>query len=312
MADLPALSTRWLADHHGVITAATLRDHGVSRATRHRLVRAGILRCVAKGVYVITTAPVTLEQRCAVLCAAHPGGFVTGPTAGTLAGLRRMPRTSALHFSMHHGVHVTQDTGIRFRQTTVISAIDRQSRVDGIIFAAWPRLAFDLAADLHQLDHISVVQQLLHEKRVTAEELVAIDRRLGHPTRPGSGVFQRTLHSLDSSPNESHPEVVLADALRRRAVPVEHQTHVVRASNGRSARIDLAVPSINWGIELDIHPEHRTFDGHARDARRRRDLHSVGWQIEVVTELDLDDVEALADELTVLYHARRAAQSSAS
>ena len=150
------------------------------------------------------------------------------------------------------------------------------------------RLAFDLAADLAQLDHASVVQQLLHEKRVTTDELIAIDRRLGHPTRPGSGVFRRTLTSIDSSPNESHPEVVLAEALRRRDIPIEHQTQVVRASNGRTARIDLAVPSIRWGIELDIHPEHRTFDGHARDARRRRDLALVAWQIETVTELDMD------------------------
>ena len=311
MADLPTPSTRWLAEHHGVITAATFRHHGVSRSTRQRLVHAGILRCVAKGVYVITTAPVTLEQRCAVLCAAHPSGFVTGPTAGTLAGLRRMPRTSALHFSTHHGVHVTQDTGIRFRQTTVIRAIDRQVRPDGIIVASWPRLAFDLAADVPQLDHVSVVQQLLHEKRVTAEELVAIDRRLGHPTRPGAGVFRRTLMSLGSAPNESHPEVVLADALRRRNIPIEHQTQVVRASSGRTARIDLAVPSIRWGIELDIHPEHRTFDGHASDAKRRRDLHAVAWQIEVVTELDMGDVEALADELLQNYRVR-SVQSSAS
>jgi hypothetical protein len=311
MADLPPPSTRWLADHHGVITTATLREHGVRRATRRRLVAAGLLRTVAKGVYVITTAPVTLEQRCAILSAVHPGGFVTGPTAGMLAGLRRMPRSSPLHFSMHHGVHIVQDTGIRFRQTTVIWSIDRLTRPDGIIVASWPRLAFDLAADVNQLDHVSVVQQLLHERKVTADELVAIDRRLGHPTRPGSGVFRRTLETLDPSPNESHPEVVLADALRRRDVPVEHQAQVVRASNGRTARVDLAVPNVRWGIELDIHPEHGTFDGRARDARRRRDCHFVGWQIETVTELDMLDVDTLTDELVGLYHARRI-QSSAS
>jgi hypothetical protein len=310
MADLPRLSTRWLAEHHGVIAAARLSEHGVSRATRQRLVDSGTLRRVAKGVYVITTAPVTLEQRCAILSAAHPGGFVTGPTAGMLAGLRRMPRSSPLHFSTHHGVHIVQDTGIHFRQTTVIWAVDRQTRPDGTVVASWPRLAFDLAADLNQLDHISVVQQLLHEHRVTTDELAAIDRRLGHPTRPGSGVFRRTLSSLGSAPNESHPEVVLADALRRRDVPVEHQAQVVRASSGRIARIDLAVPAIRWGIELDIHPEHRTFDGHARDARRRRELHGVAWQIETVTELDMADVEALADELVGLYHARRVRSSA--
>ena len=44
---------------------------------------------------------------------------------------------------------------------------------------------------------------------------------------------------------------------------------------------------------------------------RRRDLHGVAWQIEVVTELDMADVEALADELVETIDSA-AVQSSAS
>ena len=306
MADLPPQTMRWLAAHHGVVTSRTLRDHDVGRSTVIRLVDRGVLCNPAKGVYVLTSSPRTLEQRCSVISAAHPAGFITGPTAGVLSGLRRMPSRSHVHFAVPHGRHLSDDPGVRFRQTTVIWAIDRRTRSDGIIVASWPRLAFDLAANLGALDHLSVVQQLLHEKKVTSEQLVAIDRRLGHPARPGSGVFRRTLESLDGGPpNESHPEVVLSDALRRRAVPVEHQTRLLRASNGRTARVDLSVPDVRWGIELDIHPEHGTSEGLHRDARRRRDFHFIGWQVETVTELDMQDVEALADELARLYHARR-------
>jgi len=39
---------------------------------------------------------------------------------------------------------------------------------------------------------------------------------------------------------------------------------------GRLARIDLAVPDIRWGIEVDLHPEHRSIEGDAGHARRRR------------------------------------------
>jgi hypothetical protein len=62
-----------------------------------------------------------------------------------------------------------------------------------------------------------------------------------------------------------------------------------------------------WGIELDIHPEHRSVDGHHRDARRFRSLHESSWQIEPVTEQDMLCVERLADELTALYHERACA-----
>jgi hypothetical protein len=306
MSELPPASLGWLAAHHGVITTATLRDHEVGRSTIVRLIGSGVLCRKAKGVFVVATSPATLEQRCAVLCAAHPGGFVTGPTAGMLGGLRRMPRPSALHYSVPHGINLPALAGVSWRQTTVIWTSDRTTREDGITMASWPRLAFDLAADLRPLDHLSVVNQLIDERLVTAEELGAIDRRLGHPARPGSGRFRRTLESLSGAPaNQSHPEVVLADALRRRDVPVEAQSRVIRASNGRAFHVDLAVPTARWGVELDIHPEHRTFEGHAADAARRRDMHRLAWQVETVSEHDMRDVERLADDLADLYARRR-------
>src|SRR3954447_4736361 len=102
MSELPTASLTWLASHHGVITTAALRDHEVGRSTIVRLLDAGVLVRMAKGVFVVASAPSTLEQRCAVLSAAHPSGFVTGPTAGVLAGLRRMPRTAAIHVAVRH------------------------------------------------------------------------------------------------------------------------------------------------------------------------------------------------------------------
>jgi hypothetical protein len=298
-------AVQWLRDHHDVITSRALDDTGVGRSTTRRLVRRGVLRPHQKGVFVAGSSRSTLEQRCVVLCAAHPTGFVTGPTAGMLLGLRRMPRSAVIHFSVRHGIHLPEVIGVRFRQTTALSRIDRVHRDHGIVTASWVRLAFDLAADLPPLDHLSVLQQLMHEVKVSVEELVAIDRRLGHPARPGSGLFRRNLERVGASPpNESHPEVVLAEALRGRGIPIENQTRLVRASNGRTARVDLAVPAVRWGIEVDIHPEHRTVDGQASDARRTRDLHALEWQIEPVTEADMIDVEKLADELVRLYHAR--------
>jgi len=306
MSDLTPAAQRWLARHHGVITTAVLRSCGVPRSTIERLNCAGVLRSVRRGLFVISTAPNTLEQRCGILCAAHPGGFVTGPTAGVLAELRRMPRTTSLHFAVPHGQHHHHlAAGVHFRQTTALHPSHRVVRSDGIVVARWARLAFDLAADLSALDHLSVLQQLLHERKVTREELVAIDRQLGHPARPGSGRFRRSIERLDgSAPNESHDEVRLAEALRARGIPIESQSRVVRASNGRTARVDLAVPAVRWGIELDIHPEHRTFEGQANGARRVRDLHLLEWQVEPVTEDDMTDVSAVADQLAELYRAR--------
>ena len=220
MSELTATAFRWLADHHGVITTSVLRDCNVGRTTQQRLVDAGVLRTVHKGVFVVASTPATLEQRVAGLCAAHPKGFATGPTAGALLGLRRMPRTAAIHFSIRHGARVDPLPGVLFRQTTALRDIDRRDLGDGIVVASWARLAFDLAADLPELDLASVLHQLLHERRVTVAELAAIEQRLGHPARRGSGRFRRAVERLDgTAPHESDPEVRDADGLRARGGP---------------------------------------------------------------------------------------------
>ena len=305
MSDLTPAAQRWLAEHHGVITTSQLRGADVGRKTQLRLLDRGVLVNVHKGVFIVSSAPRTLHQRCAALCAAHPAGFVTGPTAGSFLGLRRMPANSSIHFSIRHGAKVSPERGVRFRQTTVLRAFDRHVRADGITIASGARLAFDLAANLRALDHLSVLNQLLHERRTDLDELARMGRRLAHPARRGSTTFMRNLTQLGAVPLESHPEVILAAALRRRNIPIEHQSILANLPDGRTARIDLAVPAIRWGIELDIHPEHLTVDRNAGDARRNRQVHMVGWQIEPVTAADMSNVEHLADELATLYHLRR-------
>ena len=305
MNDLSPAATRWLADHHGVISAARLRACGVGRSTTLRLVRRGVLTAAHKGVFVLAATNPTLQQRCVVLSLAHPSGFVSGPTAGSLLDLRRMPRTSALHFAVRHGLHLPAEHGVCFRQSTKLPSSHRAVGDDGIAIAKPARLSFDLAADLQPLDHLSVVQQLLHTNRVTVYELIAMGDLLCHPARDGSHLFRETLHRLGADgPAQSHPEVVLAEALRARGVPVERQARVLRAAGGSAVHVDLAVPDVKWGVDLDIHPEHRAFEGHAGDTRRYRGLHLVDWQVEPVSEADMADVESLAAELCSLYHAR--------
>jgi len=305
MRDLTPNATAWLAGHHGVITSSTMRLCGVGRSTTERLIRAGVLSNPLKGVYVLAAVPLTLHSRCAILCAAHPTGFVTGSTAGALLPLRRMPRASGIHFAVRHGVNLPNEPGVVWRQTTALPKSHVEHRGDGINVAKPKRLAFDLAWELPAMDHLSVLHQLIQEKRVTVEELVAIGEELCHPARRGSGRFQESLERLGSgAPAGSHPEVLIGEALHDRGVPIERQSRVVRIG-GRLARVDLAVPDVRWGVELDIHPEHRTLEGHGGDTRRYRDLHRAEWQIEPVSEADMRNVHALADELTELYQLRR-------
>jgi hypothetical protein len=304
-AGLSPAAARWLRDHHDVAVTCELHRLGLHRKAIDRLCRLGVLRRVSRGVYAQTSARQTLEHRCRTLCCLYPSGFVTGTTAAMLSDLRRQPRVAALQYCVPHGIHLDPMPGVDFRQSTKVAAFDRVVRRDGIVIAAPSRIAFDTARDLRAIDHRSVVHQLLDRKMVTPDELIATGARLCHPARRGSMTFRASLLEL-GEPQDSHPEVLLLDALVRRGLPVEAQVEVPQP-DGVTRHLDIAVPAARWGVELDIHPEHRSVDGHHHDACRRRSLHIAGWQVEPVSELDMVDsaaIERLADELNALLRER--------
>jgi very-short-patch-repair endonuclease len=308
MPDLTPAAMDVFRRHHGHATGEMLSRAGVGRSRRRRLLEAAVLEVVLGRVYRIRSAPTTVESMCAALSLAYPSGFITGPTAGRLLGLRRMGRADLVHFSVRHGSNIGPLPGVQLRQTTVIEPDHVQTRADGIRVASPARLAFDLAADLTEIDHASVVEQLLHDRRCSLNALTRVGRRLAHPARPGSMLFLSTLaNRVSGGPLESHPEVVLAQALRSRGIPVIAQVDRLVLPNGSRIRIDLAVPELRWGIEIDAHGDHFLLEGGTKDRRRDRQCHLIGWQVERVTPLDLTDIDGLCDELAALYEARRRA-----
>ena len=88
-AGRPALARRPPRRDHRGGAARRRRRSRHDQSPRRRRRRSG---AASKGVFVVASAPRTVEQRCAVLCAAHPAGFVTGPTAGSA---RRPPPDAA-------------------------------------------------------------------------------------------------------------------------------------------------------------------------------------------------------------------------
>jgi hypothetical protein len=306
MIDLTPKAFAVLRRQHGHASVRQLTEAGVSRNSRRRLVEGGELVSVSRCVLRISSAPLTFESRCVALCLAHPSAFITGPSGGRLLRVRRMPAPEPIQICVPHGVHLF-DRGIVVHQSRKIIELDVVRLSSGIVVASGSRLAFDLARDLSPIDHASVVEQLIQRKMCTMASLGATARRLCHPMRPGSEQFVRTLIARGDRPAaESHPEVLLAAALRGRGVPVQPQFRDLDLPNGSQVRIDLAVPAARWGIEIDVHPDHLLLDGTTRDKRRDRQCHLIGWQIERVTEIDLLDLDGLVDELVELYKLRLA------
>lgn len=306
MTDLTPAALHVLRPQHGTATTAQLRASGLSDHALRRLIAVGVLVKEYKYVLRLAGEPRTLAQRCAALTLAHPSAHVTGPTAGKLLGLRRIPTNTPITLAAAHPLHI-EHTGVLLRRTTKLAPSDVQQRPDGIRIASPTRLAFDLAGWLGAHDHRSVVEQLIYEGLTDDDRLTAIGLRLVHPRRRGSRRFEETMASRSGTALESDPEVRLADALRARGVPLDPDHRWLDLPSGRRARLDLAVAEIRWGVEIDVHPHHLGVTGTTSDKARDREAHLIGWQIERVTVLDLADLDRIADELTALFHARRRA-----
>lgn len=305
MATLTAAALAVMQRQAGHITSTQLTASGVSRETRRGLVAAGVLERASKSVYRVAKLPITFERRLITISLGHPAGFITSITAGQYLALRKLPRASAIHLCVPHGSRTDVESGVRLRQSTQITSLDRRVLDNGMIVASWPRLVFDLASDVPASSLRSVIEQVLQREDCTFDDLGAIARRLCHPLRPGSVPFARALMERgDRAPVDSDPELVVLEGLLARGVPVEPQHRLLRLPNGKSIRIDLAVPAVRWAVELDLHPGHFEMMRSTSDHQRTRQLHLIDWQVEHVTPIDMLDLVGILDELAELYRAR--------
>ncbi|MFZ4721161.1 MAG: hypothetical protein ACOYMR_17165 [Ilumatobacteraceae bacterium] len=305
MGQLNAEVLHVLQRQKNIISIAQLNEAGVARTARERLVRDSVLEHVSRSVLAVPGGRWTLERRSIALCLQHPQGYISGPTAGRLLAVRRMPRLADIRLVVPHGSKIDVPAGVDLRQTTILPP-DHVRRLDnGITVANWARLAFDLAADLPRLDLASAIDQMIHRGDTDMSELVAIARLLCRRRRAGSRAFAAALLDRGSRvPTESHPEIAVLDGLQRMGVPVVPQLRHLELPNGGKVRIDMAVESVRWGVEVDVHPWHFELPGTTRDNQRDRQMHLIDWQVEHVTELDLLDMPAILAELEQLYRSR--------
>lgn len=298
-----------LVAQSGLVTGAQLTGANVPRHARSELAHASatVPDFVCKSVFQLPEAVLPFEEALVALTLAHRGSFITGTTAGRLLGVRRMPPASQVQLCIPHGRHVDVPAGVRLRQSRAVNAADVRTLPSGLRIATWPRLAFDLAAELPPTGLRSAIEQILQKKWATEEELDRIARRLCHPRRPGSMAFLEALDARRGRPPvDSDVELLVLEGLIARGVPVVPQFSPPRRRGDRRIRFDLAVPQVKWAVEIDLHPSHGENNG-AADKQRDRSVHRDGWQVDRVAPDDVGDIDGLCDELTDSYFARLAA-----
>ena len=285
MAIFTTESLEFLRTHHGVATSFELQQCGLSAPTVRSLVEAGNLVAVVKGVYRIPAVALDESARCAAICAAHPDVGISGPTAGRLWGLRRLPRDQRIHVLAPPASHPTVSSWVVPYRTAAFHPEDVVRRPDGIAVTSRGRTALDLARFVSVTDLLSIIEQVLRDGKLDDNDLRTVAVDWMSPQRPWIRRFLELVDGrLRGGSAESHGEAVLGLALDSAGLIGLERQHRIDLPGYGPARFDLAVPSVRLAIEVDLHPTHSETAGRRSDTARDVAAGELDWTVERVID----------------------------
>jgi hypothetical protein len=106
-------------------------------------------------------------------------------------------------------------------------------------------------------------------------------------------------------PVDSHPELLLRNALRRVGVDLEPQISLTLA-DGQTVHPDLGDPRVRFYVEIDGYEWHGSRLDATYDRQRDRQARLVGARIERVSTDEIDPMSpSLIASLATAYHQQR-------
>jgi hypothetical protein len=280
------LLAAYLRAHHGVVAAADLADLGVTPDALRALLEAGELVAVFDGVYRHAIWPATFESACAALCATHPSVVICCGGAAQLWQYRGCTKV---------GLHVTTTrsgkparAGMHVHRCRTMPAEHVHDRGDGIRVTTPARTIFDLARHVGWQTLESVIEQGIRREQFDIPALYAVGRIMCRRGRAGSALFGAVLRSrpMWRRPVDSHPELVLRDALAAAGLVLECQVQL-QLPDHTTIHPDLGDPACGFFIEIDDHEWHGGRLDARYDARRDRQVRLLGCRIERVSTDDI-------------------------
>jgi hypothetical protein len=270
------------------LRAADLSD----RQVEHR--RAdGRLTVVHRGVYALTGAPGTYEQRVLAACLAS-GGVASHRCAARLFGLRG--------FGAEPRIEITVPSRRATKLSGVVAHTSKlfETTSIGDIPVAMPA---QILLGLNQLADRraeGAVNDLLVKGLATLPALVRFARRQSAQGRGGLLELRRLLEEQAhaGAPTESWLEDQVIAFLRQRGFPEPVRGHWV----GRR-RLDVAWPERRVNFEADGRLWHTSPSDRRRDAARDAALAATSWRTERILWLDIHETpDILEARLWRCYH----------
>jgi predicted transcriptional regulator of viral defense system len=155
------------AQQHGVISRRQLIECGLTPRQIRRLIQVGAIECVLREAYRSPSVVWNEHARCTAVCLGRPDVVIAGPTAGRLWGMRRLPPDHRIHVISPPASNPSIAPWVVPYRTAAIRPSDVVHREDGIRVTTRARTAFDLTRWLGADDLLSVIEQTMHDGRIS-------------------------------------------------------------------------------------------------------------------------------------------------
>lgn len=279
MHDMTLLLDRLAARQLGLVTRRQLLALGMTEWQLRWRLECRFLVPVRHGVYRLAGTPITWEQvvLAAALAAGEPS-VISHSTAAAVWDLKHSDRHTA-------GIHVTADRLVRAEGVTGHRSklTDRERTIHRSIPVTVPeRTIVDLAGVLDDRQLAECVDDGLRRRLIGLRRLRELVEEAG-ASRHGRRLLA-PLHQLlaDRDPGYRCGDSDWEQAMDRQwdllGLPQAIRQFRVTAE-GRSYRIDRALPEIKVGVEWDGFDIHGTRSAFDHDCERRADLTAAGWHI---------------------------------
>ena len=271
----------------GLVTRDQLRKHGRTERQISRLVLAGLLHPVFRGVYALDPPPWPLSKRALGACLAAPHVVVSDMAAAAHWRLRRTPR-DVLEVVVAQGQFVRLP-GVRVHRTNVLPEDDIVMYGNGLRVTTPARTLFDIAAELDPMTMASVAEDAFNRRLCTPWSLGDVAARLMGPGRPGAAVFRTVVEpqTTQQPPAGSEAELLLAEALEATGLPCPSRQFPVTLPGHGPIRLDLAIAPARFDVKVDDPAWHADPVALQRDHARDLLLSSDGWTVQRVTTEDV-------------------------
>lgn len=296
------------SDQHGVFTRQQAAAIGLTRGMVDRLVQRGTVIHLHKGVLRFAGAPRSWRSKLMAATLAGGGSHASHRSAACLHRLDGFDEPQPIEVTVPRGRNPAH-ADILVHRWTGPEAID-YTHVDSIATSGVATTLARLGAVVPR-NH---VEQALDDALRRGYSLTWIEQtaeRLHRPGPTGTGVLLRLLR--DPARGRVTPDSVFeriaARVLGATDLAPPALQHPVRLPNGRTARIDIAWPSVKWGVECHSRQYH--FGPVRADADHDRDhqLALAGWQVTYLTWHQLQDSDYIV-ELARAMLARRQQRSA--